>query len=278
MAAERTGTAAHRRDDADLSRPAVAPEVYDHAYFTGLCAGSEPWVLSGGAQRDPRYDGSLAIIGLRPGETLLDLGTGRGELLAAAVQAGAPRAVGVEYAPAAVALARQTLAAAGVADRAEVHQADLRRLPLPDGVFDVVTMLDVIEHLTEDEQRTALAEARRVLRPGGRILVHTFPTRTLYDVTYRLHRAIGRHSRWPVDPRHDFEHTMHVGEQTLLGLRRRLRGAGFARVKVRPGLWMYTDFVPDERARALYYRLARVPLLRRLAVADLWADAVRPTS
>jgi len=271
MAVGRTEQAAQRPDRVDLSRPAVAPEVYDHAYFTERCAGSEPWVASGGAERDPRYEGSLAIAALRPGESLLDLGTGRGELLVAAVQAGAARAVGIEYAPAAVALARRTLAAGGVGDRAVVHQGDLRRLPIADGAFDLVTML-------EDEQREALAEARRVLRPGGRVLVHTFPTRTLYDVTYRVHRALGRHARWPSDPRNNFEHTMHVGEQTLGGLRRRLRGAGFAQVKVRPGQWMYTDFVPDERARALYFRLARIPLLRRLAVADLWASAVSPRS
>lgn len=261
-----------------LSGPAVGPEVYDRAYFTELCAGSDSWVASGGAERDPRYDGSLAIAELRPGESLLDLGTGRGELLAAAIQSGAARAVGVEYSAAAVALARQTLAASGVADRAEVHEGDLRRLPLADGAVDLVTMLDVIEHLTEDEQRDALAEARRVLRPGGRILVHTFPTRTLYNVTYRMHRVIGRHVQWPADPRNDFEHTMHVGEQTLGGLRRGLRSAGFGRVRVWPGEWIYTEFVPDERARRLYFRLARIPLLRRLAVADLWASAVKAAS
>jgi hypothetical protein len=96
-------------------------------------------------------------------------------------------------------------------------------------------------------------------------------------VTYRLQRASRptRIRRWPSDPRNEFEHSMHVGEQTLRSLRRSLRSAGFRDVKVTPGEWVYADFVPDERARLLYRRLARVPLARRLAVADLWARGIR---
>ncbi len=68
---------------------------------------------------------------------------------------------------------------------------------------------------------------------------------------------------------------MHINEQSLRWLRRALRAAGFADVKVSPGAWIYTDFVPDAAARRLYHRLARVPYLRRLAVADLWGEGVR---
>jgi ubiquinone/menaquinone biosynthesis C-methylase UbiE len=265
---------------AALPAPAVSPARYDDDYFLRRCGGSERWRESGGSERDPLYEGSLDLAALRPGDALLDVGTGRGELLIAAIERGASRAIGVEYSEAAVALARTTLERCGADDRVEVVMADARGLPFEDESFDLVTMLDVVEHLTAAELPVALAEARRVLRRDGRIFIHTFPTKTLYDVTYRLQRAIlpRRRRSWPADPRNEDEHAMHVGEQSYWSLRASLRAAGFSEVKVFAGAWVYVDFVPEQRARRLYHHLARVPWLRRLVVADLWATATRPAA
>lgn len=262
----------------DPSAPAVPPEAYDEAYYRQVCAGAEDWVDSGGARASGLYAGILARAGLRAGETVLDIGTGRGELLAEAVDRGAGRAIGVDYSADAVELARLTLAARGVGERAEVHHADGRRLPLPEAGADLVTMVDVVEHLTPDELADALREAHRVLRPGGRVFVHTMPTRTLYDVTYRAHRLLvrARGHRWPQQPRNDWELQMHVNEQTRRSLRAALRRAGFDPVRVEAGAWVHTSFLPEPRHAALYHRIARVPGLRRWVVADLFATAVRP--
>ncbi len=262
----------------DLPPPAVTPEVYDADYYLSRCAGHEQWTSSGGTRHDALYDGSLTRARLAPGEVLVDIGTGRAELLVAAVARGAARAIGVEYSHSALDLARRTIEASGSAARAGVVAADSRRLPLPSGSADLVTMLDVVEHLTPDELHTTLVEARRVLRPGGRLFAHTFPTRTIYQVTYRLQRAAvpGRRRGWPADPRNDFERAMHVNEQSRRSLQRTLSGAGFAAVDVRHGRWVFDSFVPDERARRLYHRLAAHRLTVPLGVADLWAEAARP--
>jgi ubiquinone/menaquinone biosynthesis C-methylase UbiE len=259
--------------------PAVRADVYDADYYLHRCAGSTLWRDSGGSDRDPMYDGYIQLAGLTPGQRVLDIGTGRGELLVAALGAGAASVTGVDYSESAVILARKTLQRCDLDTRAEVLVADARALPVPDQGFDLVTMFDVVEHLTATELSAAFAEARRALRPGGRIFIHTFPTSTLYDVTYRLQRLsrLGRRATWPRDPRNEFEHTMHVGEQSLGSLRRALRAAAFAEVRVWPGEWIHTDFVPEEPARRLYHRLARVPLLRRFGIADLWAEARRST-
>lgn len=260
------------------AEPSVSPDVYDEEYYRTACAGYEEWAASEGASVAGIYPGSLARAGFRAGEVVLDVGTGRGEMLAVAVERGASRAIGVEYSPAAVELARQTLAVHDVRDRADVHLADARTLPVGDGEVDLATMVDVVEHLSPDELDRVLAEVVRVLRPGGRLFIHTMPNRTIYEVTYRLQRLSrpGRWRRWPSDPRNDYERMMHVNEQTVSSLRRVLRRAGFDPIRVELGGLVYTDFVPDDRAKRLYRILTRFPMTRRLGAGDLFAIGFRP--
>ena len=261
-----------------LPAPAVAPDAYDEDYYRHGCAGAAEWHESEGEQVAALYPGMLQLARFRPGEVLVDVGAGRGELVALAAEAGAAEAIGFDYSDAAVALAARTIERRGVGDRARVELVDARRLPLADGTADLVTLLDVVEHMTPDELDATLAESLRVLRPGGRLFVHTLPNRHLYDVTYRAHRAVmrllGKH--WPADPRLPYERAMHVNEQTVGSLRRSVRGAGFDQVRVVRGRWVHADFVPSERQRRLYHAAARVPGLDALVRADIFATGIRP--
>lgn len=259
----------------ELAEPAVAADAYDREYYLHGCMGAAEWRASGGAQVSGLYAGMVTRAGLQSGERVLDLGTGRGDLLPAAIRMGAAEAVGIDYSPAAIELAQTTLAQAGNPPGARAALADARRLPVDDGAFDLVTMLDVVEHLTAAELADSLAQARRALRPGGRIFIHTAPNATVYERTYRIQRRArpGRARRWPENPRKPDEIEMHVNEQTRRSLHEAVREAGFEGVRVELGRWVYTDFVPDERAKRLYRVISRVPLLRRLAIFDLFATA-----
>lgn len=257
-------------DSPDLPPPAVPADAYTEDYYRNACGGFELWTPSGGREMSGMYAYVFEQLGLAPGQTLVDVGTGRGELLAVAAAAGVD-AIGVEYSQAAVALTQQTLDARGVSSGARVLLADARSLPLPDSCADAATLLDVVEHLTPDELDRALAETRRVLRPGGLLYVHTFPNRSVYEVTYRLQRLV--HRGWPKDPRGDYERSMHVNEQTVTRLRRALRRQ-FGDVRVWLGDWIYTDHVPDQKGYALYHRLAKLPApFDRLGRGDIWASA-----
>jgi ubiquinone/menaquinone biosynthesis C-methylase UbiE len=221
------------------------------------------------------YRWALKTAGLQPGESVLDIGTGRGELVALAVEQGARRAIGIEYSAAATALCRQTFAAHAVAGSAVAVRADARQLPVRDGSVDLVVMLDVVEHLTEDELSRCLVEIRRSLSPHGRLFIHTFPTSTVYNVTYRAQRNVlpWRRRRWPANPRSAAEQAMHVNEQTPGRLGRSLRRAGLRGETISLGEWVYCDFVPDEGARNTYRRLARHRMTARFGIANLWAIA-----
>lgn len=101
-------------------------------------------------------------------DSFLDIGTGTGRLLEL-VAPQAERALGVDMSRDMLALARARLAERGLADRAAVRQADMYRLPFADAAFDGVAMQMVL-HYAEDPA-AALAEAARVLRPGGTLLI-----------------------------------------------------------------------------------------------------------
>jgi len=259
-----------------LPAPAVPASAYTERYFREVAAGADDWTEDatpiGGI-----YSYALTrLMRLPPGSLLVDVGCGRGELIALAAEQSV-RAVGVDYAPAAIALAGSTLAARRLDGLAEVRQGDARGLPVGDGEADAVSMLDVVEHLLPDELALALAEARRVLKPDGQLVIHTFPNRLIYDLTYRWQRRLipGRAAHWPADPRLQFEREMHVGEQTLRGLSRAVGAAGFHERRAWYGDWVYTDFVPSSRARRTYHALARVPGLKGAGRANILLTARR---
>ena len=108
----------------------------------------------------------LHAAGGRPGR-LLDIGAGTGRLLEL-VAPLVSSCLGVDASRAMLALARTRLARPDLSHCA-VRQADMYRLPLADAGFDTV-VLQMVLHYAEDPA-AALAEAARVLRPGGRLIV-----------------------------------------------------------------------------------------------------------
>nr|WP_294517718.1 methyltransferase domain-containing protein [uncultured Rhodopila sp.] len=107
------------------------------------------------------------------GKDVLDVASGEG--YGTALLAGvARRAVGVEIDAAAVAHAR----ASYTGDNLEFLQGDAVALPLGDAAFDVVVSFETLEHLRD--QWAFLTEIRRVLRPGGRLIIST-PDRDVYS-------------------------------------------------------------------------------------------------
>ncbi len=109
-----------------------------------------------------------AVADLRPGETVLDLGSGGGiDVLLSARRVGPTgRAHGLDMTPEMLDLARRNAAEAGI-DNVEFHHGHIEAIPLPDDSIDVVISNCVI-NLSPDKP-AVFAEVHRVLRPGGRL-------------------------------------------------------------------------------------------------------------
>jgi ubiquinone/menaquinone biosynthesis C-methylase UbiE len=112
----------------------------------------------------------LEHVVIEPNWRILDVGCGGGRTMQRLAElAGAGHVSGIDYAPASLETARALNADLIASGRVDVQQASVSRLPFPDGSFDLVTAVETHyywPHLVED-----LREVRRVLKPGGRVLV-----------------------------------------------------------------------------------------------------------
>ena len=121
----------------------------------------------------------LDQLDLRGDERILDLGCGRGAvLLVAAQHLTTGQAVGVDLwrsrdqSGNAADATRRNAVAEGVADRVELHTADMTALPLEDDSFDLVVSSLALHNIKGRAGREkAIEEAVRVLRPGGRLMI-----------------------------------------------------------------------------------------------------------
>jgi len=136
-----------------------------------LYAAEESAALPDAALRASLGCGNPTMLAeLAPGETVLDLGSGGGiDVLLSARRVGpAGKAYGLDMTDEMLALARDNQRRAGV-ENVEFLRGEIERIPLPDEAVDVIISNCVI-NLSGDKRRV-LAEAFRVLRPGGRFAV-----------------------------------------------------------------------------------------------------------
>jgi len=131
----------------------------------GLPADVEPFsFVSAGLLRHV-----LRATGLGPGQTLADLGCGRGGPGLWLAREADASLVGVDFSPVAVDQAARRAGRFGMAGRARFTVGDLTRTGLPAAVADAATSIDAF-HFAADPAAAA-AEARRILRPGRRLVL-----------------------------------------------------------------------------------------------------------
>jgi arsenite methyltransferase len=140
----------------------ITRDLYDESQKSGL---PETAVLASLGCGNP-----TALIELKPGETVLDLGSGGGiDVLLSARRVGpSGKAYGLDMTDDMLALARENQEKAGI-ENVEFLKGEIENIPLPDNSVDVIISNCVI-NLSADKDRV-LSEAFRVLKPGGRFAV-----------------------------------------------------------------------------------------------------------
>ncbi|HLE56816.1 MAG TPA: class I SAM-dependent methyltransferase, partial [Rhodothermia bacterium] len=115
-------------------------------------------------------DFALHLLQPRPGMTILDLGCATGTQMIYCALQGAT-VYGQDLDEARVQQAREKLGRLGLSGHAAV--GDAAHTTLTDGMFDAVLSSDFHEHLSFHDQIAVLRECRRVLKPGGRLILKT---------------------------------------------------------------------------------------------------------
>lgn len=170
---------------------------------------------------------TLSITGLRPGQKALDVAGGTGDIaLGLARQVGQRGLVVLTDINAAMlAHGRDRLIDAGMVRNVEAVQANAEALPFPDRQFDCVTIAFGLRNVTD--KPAALRSMRRVLKPGGQLIVLEFshpvlaPLRPLYDAySFKMLPLLGKLiAKDEASYRYLAESIrMHPDQETLLGM------------------------------------------------------------
>jgi cyclopropane fatty-acyl-phospholipid synthase-like methyltransferase len=227
----------------------LSSDLYDEEYFLTACEGYEEFNSSEGEHLSRRLRQAFEFASVEPGMRVLDLGCGRGEIVRHVARLGAV-SIGVDYARVAVAMTHRVMQSES--GHFGLGRADAKFLPFADDSFDRVLIFDVVEHLHPWELATCLLEVRRVLKPGGRIIVHTAPNRWYDAYAYPVVRAVrsvmGQGAKYPANPRAlnvEINTEVHVNEQDILRMRRVLLNAGFRNARV----WL--DTPPQNRGEGM---------------------------
>lgn len=200
----------------------ISPKIYTKEYYLSSCRGFEEF-LEGGISQRLVY--AISLADLKKGMHILDVGTGRGELVIRCAEGGV-YATGIDYSQAALEIAKKSLKRVDrkVAKRVLFERMNVKKISYPDKSFDVVFMIDVAEHLYPEELRQAFMEIKRVLKPGGKVIIHTPNVWLIRQIDFFAKIFF----KWE-------EHKEHVNEQSFFSLRRELRlFGGRKRIYFRP--------------------------------------------
>lgn len=175
---------------------------------------------------------AIGMANIRPGQQVLDLAGGTGDLVLMIAPRVGPqgRVVLSDINNAMIRTGRARLLDRGIAGNVEYVQADAERLPFPDNSFDCITMAFGLRNVTH--KQAALDAMYRVLKPGGRLLILEFsrPVALLkpaydfysFSILPRLGQLIARDA---ASYRYLAESIrMHPDQKTLVGM---LESAGF---------------------------------------------------
>jgi ubiquinone/menaquinone biosynthesis C-methylase UbiE len=211
---------------------AVSSNEYTKEYYQHACQGHMEFKNSGGLDLPNRLKIPLDLAQIQPGMKIIDIGCGRGEIIIQSAKLGA-YSLGIDYATEAINISKETIGNTindNPALKIDVFQCDATSLPFLNNSFDRIFMLDVVEHLYPQQLDKTFQEIYRVLKPAGKLIIHTMPNIWYYKFGYPLYRFLQniRGVTLPANPRERFPfHHLHVNEHSPLQLLQELRAYQF---------------------------------------------------
>ncbi|MDB5526390.1 MAG: transcriptional regulator, ArsR family [Rhizobium sp.] len=172
------------RDQSRLTQVRFARAEKAQAYFSQNAGGWDE--LRRLHVSEAKVESALRdMVGERPVDSFLDLGTGTGRLLQL-FESIYRHGTGVDASREMLSVARANLERSGIS-KATIRLGDIFNLPLESGLFDLVSIHQVLHYLENPE--IAIDEAARMLRPGGRLVIVDFAPHGLEGLRNEHHHA-----------------------------------------------------------------------------------------
>jgi len=214
--------------------PAKIAATWD--FFSESLAGSDLYFSShAGRWIVKRVDGELGLRGKR----ILDFGCGRGDLLAHLFARGVA-AQGLEFSEESARVTSERFAAQTLFGGVAVGPDTL-----PEGSFDVVFLVEVIEHLLDDEIGPTLDEVHRLLAPGGHVVITCPNGENLAGDSVRCPDCGAVFHRW--------QHVRSLDPQSIAAL---LESHGF---RTERAVGVYWGLTPYAYLRTWLHERGRIP-------------------
>jgi ubiquinone/menaquinone biosynthesis C-methylase UbiE len=228
-------------------------ELYTESYYTSSLYDDT----------DYRVNRIISLAGPQTGRRILDVGCGRGGISFRCAKLGADT-VGIDISRDALKLCAESCGREDV--EVSLFEFDGRNIPFKDATFDAIILSDVAEHVEDDLLHDLIKECSRLLTPGGRLVIHTAPTRYIIMLS-KIIKAISLgkldyYSRL-IDP--DYEY-LHIRYHSTRSIREILERNGLY-----PALWGDFRFIHGCNLE----KLANNILLRGVLADQLWAVAFK---
>jgi len=143
----------------------------------------------------PLREDAIRMLAPQPGETLLEIGFGTGHVLVSLARAVGPagKVHGIDLSEGMQAVAEELIRKEGVADLVELRCGDATDLPYAEAGMDGVFMSFTLELFDAADIPVVLAQARRVLKPGGRLVVAGMSKEGEHGFIYEAYEWSHRH-------------------------------------------------------------------------------------
>jgi len=214
----------------------------------------------------------LHLLDIKQGDRILDIGCADGAMMVYCGLQGA-EVYGADLSPAFIEKANQYLKRFNIKGAAKL--CDVRKTEFPDGYFDKVVSGDFFEHLSIEDNILALKEVKRVLKPGGVLIIKT-PNLTYLRFS-RFFKQIIQIVRLknPLDvviPHTQGDSPQHIGLTTKGRMVKVIRAAGFMNFKFHYDV----NSKLDRRNYACAELFTEMPLLRDIFAEELIAVVYKP--